>query len=83
MKKDLLAKAIHLADRRAVKPEAVVVSAPKPEFMTCRLYTRITPTEMKRLDKRISKMYPVSTLLRDLLIQYLDDKDHEHDRKTK
>ena len=83
MKKNLLAKAIELADRKAVKPAAVVVSAAKPEFLSERLYTRVTPTEMKRLKARIGQMMPISGLLRDLLLQYLDNKDAEHGHKKK
>ena len=52
-----------------------------PEILSHRLYTRITPKEAKRLEKRIGTMFSVSALLRDLLIQYLDNKDHEHKSK--
>ena len=83
MKKNLLAKAIQLADRRTIQPDAVVVTTPKPEVMSERLYTRITPTEIKRLKARVGTMFPTSTLLRHLLIQYLDTQDTEHGRKKK
>ena len=80
MKKNLLAKAIQLADRKAIQPDAVIVTAAKPEVMSERLYTRITPTEMKRLKARVGTMFPASTLLRNLLIQYLDKNDADHGR---
>ena len=41
----------------------------------------ITPKEAKRLEKRIGAMFSVSALLRDLLLKYLDKKDHEHKSK--
>ncbi len=90
MKKDILAKAIRLADKTKARPEKVVISKPasnlfvkKPTALVLseRLYTRVTPAEMKRLKARIGDMFPVSELLRDLLTQYLDNKDREHGRK--
>jgi hypothetical protein len=90
MKKDILAKAVRLADKSKARPDKVVISKPtkgtlaqKPaaEIMSERLYTRVTPREMKRLKARIGDMLPTSALLRDLLIQYLDNKDREHGRK--
>lgn len=88
-KKAILAKAIHLADKKKAQPEKVVIARatttfqkkPAAEVLSERLYTRITPGEMKRLKARIGTMIPVSELLRDLLIQYLDKKDDEHGRK--
>lgn len=91
-KKDILAKAIRLADKKKARPEKVVISKPastlfqkKPaaEMLSERLYTRITPAEMKRLKARIGTMFTVSELLRDLVIQYLDNKDDEHGRRRK
>ena len=45
-----------------------------------RLYTRLTKAEKKRLMATIGAMFPISELLRDLVIQYLDKKDREHGR---
>ena len=87
MKKDLLAKAIRLADKSKARPDKVVIAKPsstlftkKPvaDVMSARLYTRVTPREMKRLKARIGTMIPTSELLRKLLIQYLDNQDNEH-----
>ena len=85
MRKDILAKAVRLADKTTVKPNKAVMASPKqikkmPEVYSHRLYTRITAKQAKRLAKLIG--VPVSTLLRDLLIQYLDKNDHEHKSKT-
>jgi hypothetical protein len=84
-KNDILKRAVKLADKSKVRAANVVVAHPKqiktvPEILSHRLYTRITPSEAKRLDKRIGTMVPISALLRDLLLQYLDKKDHEHKR---
>jgi hypothetical protein len=85
MKADILAKAVRLADKSKTRPENVVIAKPaaftkKPVALVLseRLYTRVTPSEMKRLHATVGTMFPVSTLLRDLLIQYLDKTDHEH-----
>ena len=89
MKKDTLAKAVRLADKSTVRPETVVISKPSiakkpmPEIMSERVYARLTPREMKRLKSCIGSMFPISELIRDLLTQYLDNKDRQHDRKTK
>ena len=40
--------------------------------MSERLYTRVTPREMKRLKAHVGTMYPISELLRTLVIDYLD-----------
>ena len=90
MKKDILKKAIRLADRRGVRPEKVVITKPasnlfvkKPaaEIMSERLYTRITPREMKRLKARLGSNQRVSELLRELLLDHLDNLDRKHGRK--
>lgn len=90
MKKDILKKAIHLADRRGVRPEKVVIAKPprslfvrKPaaEIMSERLYTRITPREMKRLTAHLKGSQRVSELLRELLLDHLDKQDRPHGRK--
>ena len=86
MRKDILAKAVRLADKSTVKPEKAVMAKPKsikpvPEILSHRLYTRITPSEAKRLARTIGDMFPVSALLRDLLLQYLDKKHHENKAK--
>jgi len=98
MKKDILKKAIRLADKRAVRPEKVVIASPslasgktpastlfakKPaaEIMSERLYTRITPREMKRLKACLGSSQRVSELLRELLLDYLDKQDRKHGRK--
>ena len=87
MRKDILAKAVSLAEKSVVRPERVVVAKPgaglfvkKPveDVLSERLNTRITKSELKRLKARVGTMFPFSALLRDLLIQYLDKKDHEH-----
>ena len=89
MKKDILAKAVRLADKSTVRPDKVVISKPAAlrtpavEIRSERIYARLTPREMKRLKSRIGSMFPISELIRDLLTQYLDNKDREHDRKTK
>ena len=89
MKKDILAKAVRLADKTKARPEKVVIAKPttglftkKPaaEVLSERLYTRLTKAEKKRLMARIGTMFPISELLRDLVIQYLDKKDEEHGR---
>ena len=54
------------------------VKKPVAEIMSERIYTRLTPREMKRLKARIGTMLPISELIRDLLTQYLDKKDHDH-----
>jgi hypothetical protein len=87
MKKDILAKAISLADKSKARPEKVVIAKsvtplfvkkPPDQIMSERLYTRITPAELTRLKATVGTMFPISTLLRDLLLQYLDKKDNEH-----
>ncbi len=89
MKKDILAKAVRLADKNKARPEKVVISKPssglfvkKPaaQMLSERLYTRLTKAEKKRLMATIGTMFPISELLRDLVIQYLDNKDREHGR---
>ena len=54
------------------------VKKPAADIMSERIYTRLTPREMKRLKARIGKMFPISELIRDLLAQYLDKKNHYH-----
>jgi hypothetical protein len=90
MKKDILAKAVRLADKTKARPEKVVIAKPatglfvkKPvaQVLSERLYTRLTKAEKKRLMATIGEMFPISELLRDLVIQYLDKKDAEHGRK--
>ena len=88
MRKDILAKAVRLADKSKARPDKVVIGKPGPAAKTPvvpilseRLYTRITPAEMKRLKARIGEMIPTSTLLRELLTQYLDNQDKLHGRK--
>lgn len=90
MKKDILKKAIRLADKRGVRPEKVVIAKPastqfakKPaaEIMSERLYTRITPREMKRLKARLGNSQRVSELLRELLLDHLDKQDRQYGRK--
>ena len=51
--------------------------------MSERVYARLTPKEMRRLNARIGSMFPISALIRDLLTQYLETQDRHHDRKTK
>ena len=88
MKKDILAKAVRLADKSKARPDKVVIGKPTPAakkpvvpILSERLYTRITPAEMMRLKARIGDMIPTSTLLRELLTQYLDNQDKLHGRK--
>lgn len=89
MKKDILAKAVRLADKTMARPENVVIAKPsnglfvkKPvaQLLSQRLYTRLTKAEKKRLMATIGTAFPISELLRDLVIQYLDKKDREHGR---
>ena len=96
MRKDILAKAVRLADKSKARPDKVVIASPslasgktpaattkKPvvPVLSERLYTRISPAEMKRLNARIGEMISVSTLLRSLLTDYLDNQDKLHGRK--
>ena len=88
MRKDILAKAVRLADKSKARPDKVVIGKPaaankKPivPVLSERLYTRISPAEMKRLNARIGEMISVSTLLRSLLTDYLDNQDKLHGRK--
>ena len=88
MRKDILAKAVRLADKSKARPDKVVIGKPvastkKPvvPVLSERLYTRISPAEMKRLNARIGTMISVSTLLRSLLTDYLDNQDKLHGRK--
>lgn len=92
MKKDILAKAIRLADKSKARPEKVVISKPtstlfakKPaaEIMSERIYTRLTPREMKRLKGHVGSMYPISELVRSLITEYLDKHSHDKPRKKK
>lgn len=85
MRKDILAKAVSLAEKSVVRPERVVVAKPgaglfvkKPveDVLSERLNTRITKSELKRLKARVGTKF--SALLRDLIIQYLDKTDYEH-----
>ncbi len=87
MKKDILAKAVRLADKSKDRPDKVGIGKPaaankKPvvQVLSERLYTRISPAEMKRLNARIGEMISVSTLLRSLLTDYLDNQDKLHGR---
>lgn len=90
MKKDILAKAVRLADKTKARPEKVIIAKPSTglfvkrpaaALLSERLYTRLTKSEKKRLMSRIGEMFPISELLRDLVIQYLDKKDAENGRK--
>ncbi len=88
MRKDILTKAVRLADKSKARPDKVVIGKPvastkKPvvPILSERLYTRISPAEMKRLKARIGDMIPTSTLLRELLNDYLDNQDKLHGRK--
>jgi hypothetical protein len=89
MKKDILAKAMRLADKSTVKPHMVVVAAPrqlvKPtaDIYSERLYARITPAEMRRLERVVGTKIPYSQLLRELLADYLDKHAHEKRGKKK
>jgi hypothetical protein len=77
MKKDILVKAVRLADKNKARPEKVVISKPssrlfvkKPaaQLLSERLYTRLTKAEKKLLMERIGTMLPISEVLRDLVI---------------
>jgi hypothetical protein len=92
MKKDILAKAISLADKSKARPEKIVIAQsvtplfvkkPTALVLSERLYTRITPGEMARLKETVGTMFPVGALLRDLLIKYLNTKETEHAIKRK
>lgn len=87
MKKDILAKAIRLADKSAIRADEAVMAHPRtvkltPEFLSYRLYTRIKPSEAKRL-LAISDKGSISALLRDLVLQYIAKNKHETSRKKK
>jgi hypothetical protein len=54
MRKDILAKALRYADKSTVKPQKAIVASPRQiktvaETLSHRLYTRITPTEFRRM----------------------------------
>jgi hypothetical protein len=90
MKKDILAKAIRLADKSKARPDKVVIGKPtfpfrKPaaQVLSERLYTRLTPGEMKRLKAHVGTTDPISTLLRTLVLDYLDKNDHDQPRRKK
>jgi hypothetical protein len=89
MKKDILVKAVRLADKNKARPEKVVISKPssrlfvkKPaaQLLSERLYTRLTKAEKKLLMERIGTMLPISEVLRDLVIEYLGKNDRDHGR---
>lgn len=84
MKKDILANAVRLADKSTIRPDKAVIAKPGPalfvkkpasQVLSERLYTRVTPGEMKRLKARIRGALSASQLLRHLLTQYLDSND--------
>lgn len=88
MKKDILANAVRLADKSTIRPDKAVIAKPssglfvkKPaaDLLSERLYTRITKAEKRRLMARMG--IPVSELLRELVLQYLDKKDADNGRK--
>ena len=90
MKKDILAKAMRLADKSTVKPHKIVVAAPKQlikkpvaDILSERIYTRISKSEMRRLQEHVDHTKPISMLLRQLLCDYLDKNHHEKPRKKK
>ena len=90
MKKDILAKAMRLADKSTVKPHKIVVAAPKQlikkpvaDILSERLYTRISKSEMRRLQEHVDPTKPISMLLRQLLCDYLDKNHHEKPQKKK
>ena len=90
MKKDLLAKAMRLADKSTVKPHKVVVAAPKQlikkplaDVLSERLYTRISKSEMRRLKAQVGRGRSISELLRELVCTYLDKNHHEKPSKKK
>ena len=64
MKKDILAKAMRLAEKSTVKPHKVVVAAPrqlvKPvaDVLSERLYVRISRSEMQRLKDCVGTTIP-------------------------
>ena len=83
---------MRLADKSKARPEKVVIGKPtntlftkKPvaEILSERLYTRLTPREMKRLKAHVSDGTPISELLRTLVTDYLDKNSHEKSRKRK
>ena len=92
MRKDILAKAVRLADKSKARPENVVIGKPantlftkKPvaEILSERLYTRLTSREMKRLKAHVATGTPISELLRTLVTDYLDKNYHDKPRKKK
>lgn len=92
MKKDIMAKAIRLADKTKARPEKAVIAKPKAQLfakkpdadvLSERVYARLTKREMKRLKGHVGEMYPISELIRQLITDYLDDHTHDKARKKK
>ena len=88
MNKDILAKALRLADRSTVKPHSAVVASPAQlaktqpaNILSERIGTRITKHEYERLKACTDDTHPISVLLRTLLVDYLDKQNHSHGRK--
>ena len=90
MRKDILAKAIRLADKSKARPDKVVIGKPasahfskKPPALVRseRLHTRLTKSEMKRLKAHLGKPLTLAELARDIVIEYLDNTDRKHGRK--
>ena len=64
MRKDILAKAVRLADKSKARPDKVVIGKPAPtlfvkkppaQVRSERLHTRLTPSEMQRLKGHLGK----------------------------
>ena len=90
MRKDILAKAVRLADKSKARPDKVVIGKPTPtlfvkkppaQVRSERLHTRLTPSEMQRLKGHLGKTLTLAELARDIVIQYLDNTDRPHGRK--
>jgi hypothetical protein len=88
MRKHILTKAIKMADISKTNPGAVVITKPgqfakKPaaQVLSERLYTRLTPGEMRRLKDCVGTVNPLSEFLRTLVLDYLDKQPHEQTRK--
>lgn len=88
MKKDLLAKAVRLAKKTSVQPMKAVVAAPKQikpvaQFMTERLYLRVTPDQMAAIRRHVPKGTHISELLRSLVVDFLTQHAHDKIRRKK
>lgn len=80
MNTDKFAKAVRMADKTKARPDKVVITSattntkPPTQVLSARLYTRITPSEMRRFQARVGNGSQ-SAVLRDLVLDFLA-RDH-------